>query len=70
MCPLLLQLRAIACLLLLVAMRFINLAVPILYKRVVDTLAAASAKHPAAAAGRAAEAARPGSAGILSAADA
>ncbi|KAG2430405.1 hypothetical protein HXX76_009930 [Chlamydomonas incerta] len=46
-----LQLRAIACLLLLVAMRFINLAVPILYKRVVDTLAAASAKHPAAAAG-------------------
>lgn len=37
-----LQARTIGCLGLLVCMRFINLAVPILYKRVVDTLAAAS----------------------------
>ncbi|GLI70029.1 hypothetical protein VaNZ11_014765, partial [Volvox africanus] len=35
-----LQLRAVLCLLLLVAMRFFNLAVPILYKKVVDKLAA------------------------------
>ncbi|KXZ45248.1 hypothetical protein GPECTOR_56g344 [Gonium pectorale] len=47
-----LQLRALGCLLMLVAMRFINLAVPILYKRVVDTLAAGGAGRspsPAAA---------------------
>ncbi|GLC47382.1 hypothetical protein PLESTB_001360600 [Pleodorina starrii] len=37
-----LQARAVACLLLLVAMRFLNLAVPILYKKVVDRLAAGS----------------------------
>ncbi|GIL44034.1 hypothetical protein Vafri_1601 [Volvox africanus] len=35
-----LQLRAVLCLLLLAAMRFLNLAVPILYKKVVDKLAA------------------------------
>ncbi|GIL87517.1 hypothetical protein Vretimale_1580 [Volvox reticuliferus] len=49
-----LQLRTVVCLLLLVAMRVLNLAVPILYKKVVDKLAAGNSgglPQPAAAAG-------------------
>ncbi|KAL3160766.1 hypothetical protein ABBQ38_009179 [Trebouxia sp. C0009 RCD-2024] len=42
-----LQLRAFACILLILIMRVLNLAVPILYKKVVDTLASTSeGTHP------------------------
>ncbi len=43
----LLQLRAFACVILILVMRVLNLAVPILYKKVVDTLASTSeGTHP------------------------
>ncbi len=42
-----LQLRAFACVILILIMRVLNLAVPILYKKVVDTLASTSeGTHP------------------------
>ena len=42
-----LQLRAFICIVLILIMRVLNLAVPILYKSVVDTLADTSARtHP------------------------
>ena len=42
-----LQLRAFTCIILILIMRVLNLAVPILYKKVVDTLASTSeGTHP------------------------
>lgn len=42
-----LQLRAFSCIILILIMRVLNLAVPILYKKVVDTLASTSeGTHP------------------------
>ena len=42
-----LRLRAILCIVIIAAMRLLNLAVPILYKHVVDTMANVSARtHP------------------------
>lgn len=54
-----LQLRTLGCFLLLVAMRFLNLAVPIIYKRLVDTLAAASGSQGGRGGGGGGEGPRP-----------